>query len=57
LHEFRQVFFNIGAFDLANKVRREVSQVEIDALVKLLRPDEIDSLRLTKHPSRSAFEN
>jgi len=42
--EFRKAFFGIGAFDLANKVRREVSSVEIDALKRLLRPDEFAAL-------------
>lgn len=40
LHEFGPAVFGRGAFDLAKKVRREVSQVEFDALSKLLTDSE-----------------
>lgn len=44
LHEFGKVLFRTGAFDLANKVRRETSRIEIEALQRLLDADELKSL-------------
>ena len=48
LHEFGRTVFGRGAFDLANKVRRETAKVELDALPQLLSDAEIHSLQSCK---------
>ena len=45
LHEFGRTVFGRGAFDLANKVRKETAKVEFDALPQLLSDAEIRSLQ------------
>ena len=45
LHEFGKTVFGRGAFDLANKVRKETAKVEFDALPRLLSDAEIRSLQ------------
>jgi hypothetical protein len=46
VHEFGRVVFGRGAFDLANKVRREVAQVEFDSLRRILSDTERRKLGL-----------
>lgn len=46
VHDFGAKLFGLGAFDLANKIRRETAKVEIDALPKLLTKAERASLNL-----------
>jgi hypothetical protein len=43
-HEFGAMLFGRGAFDLARRVRREVSKIELDALPRLLTEAEKKSL-------------
>jgi hypothetical protein len=43
-HEFGTVLFGRGAFDLARRVRRAVSEVELDALPHMLSEAEKHSL-------------
>jgi hypothetical protein len=43
-HEFGAMLFGRGAFDLARRVRRAVSQIELDALPRLLTAVEREQL-------------
>jgi len=46
VHDFGSKLFGLGAFDLANRIRRETAKIEVNALKKLLTEAECEALKL-----------